>query len=357
MAKPAKQPARTRRRSAADSEPESTRGRARPVSTVTLAASAATVAERGTESESDPRLVEANTSGRRGAAQRPTATRAGSNGKHASARAPSKDNARANQSAPSARNAKSASNKGGSGKGVAVTVRKPDGDEPAPQTTPAAPPVAEIDTTAVDAATVAACLEGDESAYQTLVERYQNRCYWTAYKFVQNAEDALDVVQEAFVKAFRQLQSFDTSRRFFTWMYRIVINVAIDAIRRKEVRPAVALDDMGDVLPDEGAISPSSHVARVETKDDVHRVLTMLPEAYRSVLVMREIEGLSCKEIGEVIDVPHATVRWRLHHARSMFKDIWERRVLKLRDGERAESDGTAATTDPMPEGAYDDDD
>lgn len=181
-----------------------------------------------------------------------------------------------------------------------------------------------------DSALVERCLNGDQHAYAELLARYRDRAFWTAYKFVNKQEDAADVVQEAFIKAFHMLDRFDRERAFFTWLYRIVVNVAIDHIRKRDARPAVALDDVGDFMPDEGADDPAETAARSETQSEVHNVLAMMPDTYRDVLTLAEIEGLSCKEIGEILDIPHATARWRLHHARKIFKDIWERRVLKL---------------------------
>ncbi|MGE0434744.1 MAG: RNA polymerase sigma factor [Planctomycetota bacterium] len=181
-----------------------------------------------------------------------------------------------------------------------------------------------------DAQIVERCLDGDQQAYAELMDRYKDRCYWTAWKFVKNAEDAADVVQEAFVKAFNTLERFDRTRAFFTWLYRIVVNLSIDHIRKRDARPAVALEDVGDFLADPDTDDPADMAELGETQRDVYRAMDMLPEAYRTVLVLSEIEGFSCKEVGEILDIPHATARWRLHHARKLFKDVWERRILKL---------------------------
>lgn len=191
-----------------------------------------------------------------------------------------------------------------------------------------------------DSVLVESCLAGDQQAYAVLLDRYRDRAFWTAYKFVNKQEDAADVVQEAFIKAFAMLERFDRDRAFFTWLYRIVVNVAIDHIRKRDARPAVALEDVGDYLPDAAIDDPLESASRNETQADVHRVLALLPDTYREVLTLSEIDGLSCKEIGEMLDIPHATARWRLHHARKIFKDIWERRVLKIQPADAADSDG-----------------
>jgi RNA polymerase sigma-70 factor, ECF subfamily len=191
-----------------------------------------------------------------------------------------------------------------------------------------------------DSEIVERCLDGDQQAYAELMARYRDRSYWTAWKFVKNAEDAADVVQEAFVKAFNTLERFDRTRAFFTWLYRIVVNLAIDHIRKRDARPAVALENVGDFLADPDTDDPADMAELSETQREVYQALNMLPEAYRTVLLLSEIEALSCKEVGEILDIPHATARWRLHHARKLFKDVWERRILKL--GRSSNDDGSA---------------
>ena len=113
---------------------------------------------------------------------------------------------------------------------------------------------------------------------------------------------------------------------FYTWLYRIVTNLAIDHLRKLKKTRAVALIGLEDVITDPGEDqNPSSRMEKQDLKKTVRSMLDKLPEKYKAILVLRDIEGLSSKEIASVIGASHATVRWRLHTARKMFKEKWER--------------------------------
>ena len=180
--------------------------------------------------------------------------------------------------------------------------------------------------TSSDGDLIRACQKGDEDAFAQLVARYQDKAFWVAYNLVGNAEDARDIGQEAFVRVFRALDRFDFNMSFYTWLYRIVTNLAIDRLRKTRKHPPVALNEIEDMLRDtHGDNHPSFRMEREELKSSVRSVLQTLPDKYRTVLVLRDIEGLSCKEISSVTGTSHATVRWRLHTARKLFKEKWER--------------------------------
>ena len=185
-----------------------------------------------------------------------------------------------------------------------------------------------------DKQVIESCLKGDQSSFYIMIDRYHERSFWTAYKYVHNTEDAEDITQDAFLKAFNMLARFDTERNFFTWLYRIVVNAAIDFLRRKSQHSGAPIDELGDILPDEKADSPSHKLEQEEMNVSVYKILEQMTEPYKSVLILRELEGKSSKEIGEILDVPHATVRWRLHHARKIFRDLWFQQVEKLEPGE-----------------------
>lgn len=173
---------------------------------------------------------------------------------------------------------------------------------------------------------IRACQNGDEAAYATLVARYQDKAFWVAYNLLGNTEDARDACQEAFVRIYRAIDRFDFNMSFYTWLYRIVTNLAIDRLRKQKKHRAVALNDLEDVLRDPSSDQqPSSRLEREELKNAVRRVLKTLPDKYKAILVFRDIEGLSCKEISSITGASHATVRWRLHTARKLFKEKWER--------------------------------
>ncbi|RME73668.1 MAG: sigma-70 family RNA polymerase sigma factor [Planctomycetota bacterium] len=171
-------------------------------------------------------------------------------------------------------------------------------------------------------ALVARAREGDESAFRALVDRYRKRIYWVAYNMVGDEQDAIDITQEAFVRVFKSLDRFDPRYRFYTWLYRIVSNLSVDLLRKRGTRRNVSLDDVGDMQGN--GIGAHEQLERAELGQRVRAVLDRLPPPYREVMVLRELNGLSAKEIAELVGSTHATVRWRLHRARKLFRDEWE---------------------------------
>lgn len=170
---------------------------------------------------------------------------------------------------------------------------------------------------------------GDEGAFAVLVERHQQRAFRVARNMLPSREDAEDLAQEAFLRVYRSLERFDFKHEFTTWLYRIVTNLCIDHLRKR--RPAVSTsagEDEGEALqlPDTSAPRPSAGLEQDETQTRVRAVIDSLAPHFQSVLTLRELEGLSCIKIAEIVDATHVTVRWRLHRGRKLFQDEWERR-------------------------------
>lgn len=165
--------------------------------------------------------------------------------------------------------------------------------------------------------------EGDPEAYQELVRRYYERIVWVAYSILHHEEDARDVAQETFLRVYRSASSYDPRRSFYTWIYRIAVNLSIDALRRRGARPVVPLEDVAELIPDpfEGSADLPE---RKETARRIERTLAKLPQGYRVAIVLRDIHELSCKEIAKILGCSHAAARWRLHRARKMFREQWE---------------------------------
>jgi len=177
-----------------------------------------------------------------------------------------------------------------------------------------------------DAEIIRHCQQGDQRAYTVLVERYQDRAFWVAYNMLGNQEEARDVVQDAFVRVFRAIHRFDFNMSFYTWLYRIVSNLSIDQLRKLKRRRPVRLDDLGEMAGEfSDSETPSASLEEDEMKREVRTVLDQLPPHYKIVLVLRDLEGLSCKEIAAITSAGHPTVRWRLHTARKLFKEKWQR--------------------------------
>lgn len=169
--------------------------------------------------------------------------------------------------------------------------------------------------------------KGDHDAFAELAKLYHSRAYWVAHGLLNDEEEARDVVQDAFIRVLGALERFDFSQSFYTWLYRIVVNLSIDRIRRRNKAKAVALDDVAEPVAENPANAvPSTRMESGEMTREVHAVLETLPEKYKTVMVLRELNGLSCKEIAKIVRCTHATVRWRLHVARGYFREAWERR-------------------------------
>ena len=162
---------------------------------------------------------------------------------------------------------------------------------------------------------------GDERAFRTLVERYQKKVYAVALGMVKDREEAMDVVQEAFVKVHRSLDSFKADATFYTWLYRITVNLALDRRRRGKRAPAVEWDDAIAHEIDPRTVlaepaSPETASRRLEVREFVSEGIQNLPDGQREVLLLREVDGLSYEEIAETMGISKGTVMSRLHYAR-----------------------------------------
>jgi RNA polymerase sigma-70 factor (ECF subfamily) len=160
-----------------------------------------------------------------------------------------------------------------------------------------------------DEALVRRCLDGDLAAFEALVERYQRVAFTVALRIVGEYEDARDATQNTFIKVFEKLSTYEPGHRFFSWMYRILMNECLNAARRR--RPTDALD------PDQAAAAnPVEAVECAERRRDVKAALMTLPLPYREVIVLRHFAALSYDEMAAALGVPAKTVKSRLHTAR-----------------------------------------
>lgn len=180
------------------------------------------------------------------------------------------------------------------------------------------------------------CQAGDRNAFRQLFVRYHRRAYGLAIGVVHNADTALDVVQEAFLKAHKHIDSFEGTSSFYTWLYRIVMNVAIDHLRKQQRSPVVDFDEsvahMDEPTGDSEAIlpmlldaNPQKELQRKEIRDKLQTALARLSPNHRAVLVMRELDGLSYEEMAKVMKCSKGTIMSRLFHARkNMQKHLLE---------------------------------
>ena len=173
---------------------------------------------------------------------------------------------------------------------------------------------------------------GDTQAFRTLVERYQKRVFSLALGFLKNPDEARDVSQEAFLKVFQHLATFQGSASFYTWLYRITVNLCIDRKRKTSRHGTVEFDEkfvheevgspVDKLSPNRIGFDPGRALHNRERRDRLNLALQELSEQHRAVLLLREIDGLSYKEIADVLECPEGTVMSRLFHARRQMQDL-----------------------------------
>jgi RNA polymerase sigma-70 factor (ECF subfamily) len=194
---------------------------------------------------------------------------------------------------------------------------------------PASAGTARDDTEAPDdRQLVARAQDGDPAAFRQIFERYRRRAYALALGVVHNPDAALDVVQEAFLRAHRHLDGFEGNASVYTWLYRIVMNASIDHLRKQGRARTVDYDDAvahleseapGDaaaLIPQMLRGNPAKEIARREIREKIDEALGQLSPNHRAVLVMREIDGLSYEEMAKVMKCSKGTIMSRLFHAR-----------------------------------------
>jgi RNA polymerase sigma-70 factor (ECF subfamily) len=157
---------------------------------------------------------------------------------------------------------------------------------------------------------------GDASAFETLVHRWDRRIQGLIYRVVGGEEEARDLCQETFLRAYRGLGTFKKEARFSSWLYQIALNVSRDRLRRRRLRNHVSLDEMaeeGEVPWTQGGPTALDLVESQDISRAVAHAVASLPEEQREVIVLKEYEGLTFQEIAQVLDVPLSTVKTRLY--------------------------------------------
>ncbi len=174
---------------------------------------------------------------------------------------------------------------------------------------------------------------GDQRAFKLLVERYQRKVYAVALGMLKDKEEAMDVSQEAFVKVYKYLDHFKGDSSFYTWLYRITVNICIDVMRRKgssggqmeEFDESIATD-LGEArigaLGSRLGTNPQKSALRRELAEKIQEALAAVPEKHRAILLLREVEGMSYEDLSRTLDIPKGTVMSRLFHARAKVQKI-----------------------------------
>ena len=205
-------------------------------------------------------------------------------------------------------------------------MREPISSEPRPPST--------VDDTVL----VQGLKNGEEWAFEALVRVFGGRMLSTARRLVGNEEDARDVVQSAYLSAFRAIGQFEGSAQLSTWLHRIVVNTALMRLRSRRRKPEESIEPLLPAFKTDGhfvdrfsssAIPADQLLERQETRRIVRRAINQLPEMYRTVLVLRDIEELSTKEVAEALEITPSAVKVRLHRARQGLFTLLRKELLQ----------------------------
>src|SRR5580765_2181835 len=194
---------------------------------------------------------------------------------------------------------------------MAEPIERPQPDSPAPE----------------ESELVSRARRGGLTAYDELIRRYQERIYATVYHMTANHEDANDLAQESFLKAYQALKSFKGGSSFFTWLYRIAVNKTINFLKQRKNRTHLSLNDLdfnAEHDPDLVALisdkTPRREVNLAELQEKLNAAMQKLSEDHRMVVTLHDIQGLSHEEIGKIMDCNTGTVRSRLFYARQQLQ-------------------------------------
>jgi RNA polymerase sigma-70 factor (ECF subfamily) len=161
--------------------------------------------------------------------------------------------------------------------------------------------------------------QGDLKAFDILVERYQKKVFTVAYGLIHDADEAKDLTQESFIRAYSALGDFRGAARFYTWIYRIAVNLCKDHFRKQSMERAAIATEQNE-HPD--PITPDRVASQHEVSQAVRQAIRALPDDHRTVIILREIEGLTYQEIAQVTGISIGTVMSRLFYARRKLREI-----------------------------------
>lgn len=188
-----------------------------------------------------------------------------------------------------------------------------------------------MNNTLEDAQLVQAFLAGNAQAFNTLVTRWQDRIHYFAYRYFANTDDAADVTQKTFIKAYQKIETLNDHNKFGSWLYRIAKNLCLDELRKTKRQNTISYDNIETTI-DATAQSVSSKVETKLTQEIIHKALLKLPGNQRIVIIMKEYEGLTFDEIAEILDEPLSTVKSRLYYGLKRLRTIFEHWNIQKED-------------------------
>ena len=215
-------------------------------------------------------------------------------------------------------------------------------------------PIAAQEEPHPDVALVARVREGDIAAYDTLVRKYERQIFRIAQHITQNREDAEDVMQDAFLKAYEKLDQFQGNSKFYTWLVRIAVNESLMRLRKRRTGKLVSMDE--DVATDEGSVprdfadwapNPEQNYTQSELAEILRKTIQGLPQGFRVVFVLRDVEGLSTEETAETLGLSVPAVKSRLLRARLQLRErltrYFGRRAANIAQAATPSGDGAEA--------------
>jgi len=180
-----------------------------------------------------------------------------------------------------------------------------------------------------DLESIRQCRAGRPDAFAQLVRKYKDRVFNVTFRLLGDYEEARDVAQSTFIRAYESLAGFKGSSAFYTWLYRIAVNAALDARKKRKRRPEKTIVDFEEVAAgprsvhagNPGAATPVDRLIRTEQKQRISEAIDQLDDEHRTVVVLRDVEGLDYRDIAEVTGLPTGTVKSRLHRARLTLRE------------------------------------
>jgi len=169
---------------------------------------------------------------------------------------------------------------------------------------------------------------GDEDSFRRLVETYTPRVFALVRNLVRSQSEAEDVTQEVFFKVHRKLDSFREDSTFYTWLYRVSVNTAHDWIKKQRKERAIQVEDFGAMPLTDDTDGPDESLRRRDLREEIREAMSRLPDSFRTILVLRELEGLRYEEISSVLQISKGTVESRIFRARAKLKDELDRRHI-----------------------------
>ena len=176
-------------------------------------------------------------------------------------------------------------------------------------------------------------LKGDQQAFTELVGLYQDKLFYMAFRMLNNRQESEDVVQETFLRVYRNLDRFDETMKFSTWIYRIATNLCIDRLRKRKVVYSLDADsseheglDGYSMIPSDNR-TPETELLLTDTQRIIHQAIESLPPKYKTVMTLRYLQDMSLQEVSDVLDMPVTTIKTRVHRGREFLRKKLEHKL------------------------------